>query len=286
MDYKRLILNRKSTREYKKLTVKKQALTELEEYFNLCKKLVIGIEIELIIKGKEVYNKLEGKAGYNRFMIEAPNYLIMLSDKKEHYIENAGYIGENILLKALELGIDSCWITFKDSDEIKKHLDIQSNKEVVAIIALGYSKKTSKVVNIPKVGENETKTKIDIIPDNTSYRKPVEELVYVGKWGENATVEFLENRALLDAFHYARLAPSTLNRQPWRFIIDENIVVLAIRDDENTGTYEEKIDAGIAMLYFETIMDSTLADITWTLDKPQKDYDIPSNYIIVGYCNI
>ena len=48
------------------------------------------------------------------------------------------------------------------------------------------------------------------------------------KWGQAADIEDLETRALLDAFSYARLAPSALNKQPWRFIVDGGKIVLAV----------------------------------------------------------
>jgi len=81
------------------------------------------------------------------------------------------------------------------------------------------------------------------------------------------------------------LAPSTKNRQPWRFMYDNGIVVLAVRKDESTNEYEEKIDAGIVMLYFKLIVDSTLFNVAWKLGKTEKEYEIPSDYSIVAYCN-
>ena len=286
MEYKKLILSRKSVRDYKKTTLKETHIKEIKDYVNKAKKLVDGIAIEVHIMGNEVFEKLNGKAGYKGFMLEAPNYAILLSEKKDNHIKNAGYVGEQIVLKALELQIGSCWVSFDNSDIIKNSLDINSDKEVVAIIALGYDENKTKIINIPKFGQNKSKTEVKKVADNTSERLGVEDIVYLKAWGNNAKADDLYNRALLDAFHYARLAPSTLNRQPWRFILDDEIVVLAVRDDEHTGTYEEEIDAGIVMLYFEAIADITLTDVTWTLEAPQKDYKIPKEYIAVGYCSI
>ena len=286
MDYKKLISNRKSVRDYKKVALKSEDIKELLSYVNKAKRLVDDIEVEAIAMGNELFTTLNGKAGYKGYMLDAPNYIILLSEKKENYIKNAGYIGEGIVLKALDMGIGSCWITFNDSDLVKNSLEINSDKEVVAIIALGYDDNKTKVINLHKTGENSSKTKLDIVADNISERVGASEIVYLNTWGNPITAEELESRALLNAFHYARLAPSTLNRQPWRFILDDGIVVLTVRDDENTGTYEEEIDAGIVMLYFEAIVDTTLTDITWTLGTPEKNYNIPNNYVVVGYCNI
>lgn len=286
MDYKKLISNRKSVRDYKKIALKNEDIKELEAFLSKAKRLVKNIDVDALIMSNEVFTKLDGKAGYKGFMLDAPNYIILLSNKEEDYIKNAGYIGEEIVLKALDMQIGSCWVTFDDSDLVKAKLGINSDKEVVAIIALGYDNNKTKVINLHKTGENSSKTKLDIVEDNISERIAVSEIVYLNTWGNPITAEELQNRALLNAFHYARLAPSTYNRQPWRFILDDGIVVLTVRKDDTTGSYEEKIDAGIVMLYFEAIVDSTLTDITWTLSAPEKNYNIPDNYEVIGYCNI
>jgi hypothetical protein len=286
MDYKKLIPNRKSVRDYKRVALKNEDIKELEDYLSKAKRLIKDIDVDAVIMSNKVFINLDGKAGYNGFMLDAPNYVILLSEKKDNYIKNAGYIGEEIVLKALDMQIGSCWVSFEDSDFIKEKLGINSDKEVVAIIALGYDNNKTKAINLHKTGENSSKTKFDIVEDNISERVAVSDIVYLNTWGNPITADELHNRALLNAFHYARLAPSTFNRQPWRFILDDGIVVLTVRSDDSTGTYQEKIDAGIVMLYFEAIVDATLTDITWTLGSPEKNYNIPSNYEVVGYCHI
>jgi len=82
------------------------------------------------------------------------------------------------------------------------------------------------------------------------------------------------------------MAPSALNKQPWRFIVDGGKVVLAIDSEDYRGSYLNKIDAGIVMLYFGVILDVTMFDSKWGFDNLDKDYGIPANYTVVGYCNI
>ena len=85
---------------------------------------------------------------------------------------------------------------------------------------------------------------------------------------------------------YARRAPSTLNRQPWRFLIDGSKIILTVRDDEETNEYEEQIDAGIAMLYFEGVIEQSLCQIQWKLGPVEKDYGIPEEYKVVASCEV
>ena len=269
MDYKELILNGKSVREFKEKNIEEKYFNEIKDYIENSKKLLPEIDIEVkIFDTKESYENLKNVAGYNGHMIKAPSYVVILSEVKKGYIENSGYVGERLILKSRDLGIDSCWVTFSDSDVIKDRLGITSDKEVTAIIALGY-------------GENKNSK-----DKRASERLGVETIVYMDEWGNNATISELEERYLFDAFSYARMAPSTLNRQPWRFIIDGGKVVLAVKNDDFTNNYERGIDAGIAMLYFGLIVDTTMFDSKWSVENIDKDYKIPSDYEVVGYCNI
>lgn len=287
MNYKDLISHRKSVRNYKNTKVSNKDLSSIINYSKKCKILDPNIDYELLIKDKdEAFDVLKGNAGYLGNMIEAPHYILILSETKQHHIENAGYIGEQLVLKALDLGIDSCWITFKDSDLIKEKLNINTTKAVCALISLGYDANKTKIINTIKTGENYSKCNINVVDDNVSSRLDIEDIVYINEWGNCANLSDLATRSLLEAFYYTSLAPSTLNRQPWRFIIDDNIIVLFSRDDPNTNIYEEKIDAGISMLYFELIVDQTIFDLTWILKEPDKKYSFPENYKIFGYCNI
>lgn len=270
MNYKNLISNKRSVREFKNEEIEAVKFDLIREYINSSKKLLPQIQVDFKVYNKdEAYQKLDKVAGYNGYMIEAPNYIVILSDVCDGYIENSGYIGEKLILKARDLGIDSCWVTFEDSSIIKERLKIESDKEVTAIIALGYG----EVVKSKSSSSD-------------SDRLGVDKIVYIDEWGKNATIEILEQRGLLDAFSFARMAPSTLNRQPWRFIIDGGKLMLAVRKDEFASEYEGKIDVGIAMLYFSLIIDMTMFDLKWTLGNVDKDYKIPEEYKIVGYCNI
>lgn len=286
MDYKNLIMNSKSVRSFKEKEVEAKNFDEIKKYIETAKVLVPGIETEVKFYNKnEVFDKLEGLAGYNGFLVDAPHYMFLLSEKKDNYIENAGYIAENARLKGVELNIDSCWITFEDGKKIIDNIGIVTDKELVAIVAFGYSDEgKKKVLKATKTGGNYSQSEMEkAVAEPASDRKAIEEIVFVDKWSQPADIEDLENRALLDAFSYARLAPSALNKQPWRFIVDGGKIVLAV-DKEVKDGYEGKIAAGVVMLYFGLIVDSTLMDSKWVFDS--EGYDVPDDYRVVGYCNI
>ena len=147
MEYKDLIESKNSVRDYKEKEVDAATVKKIRDFAQSCERLddSIGIDIRFM-DNDTVYRQLDGYAGYKGILINAPHYMIVLSEKKDHYIENGGYVGESISVKAHSLGVDSCWITFKDSRTVIEKLNIVTDKEVVAIMALGYGKKRFKKV--------------------------------------------------------------------------------------------------------------------------------------------
>lgn len=288
MDYRQMIKNKYSVRDYKDKKVDAKTAKAIRDYANHCPKLVDDIAVDIrFMDNSAVYRQIDGFAGYKGILIDAPHYAILLSEKKDHYIENAGYVGEGICLKAQELGVNTCWITFKDSKTIIHKLNIVTDKEVVGIIALGYGKKLRKrTIGSVKTGGNYTQANMDRKKDSGAGRMPLQQIVYIDKWGNEADVDVLIDRALYDPLDYARMAPSTLNRQPWRFIINGAKIILAVRDDEETDEYEEQIDAGIVMLYFEGVIEQSLCSIQWHLGEIENTYGIPEEYEIVAYCEV
>ena len=285
MNYKDIIAKIKSIRNYKKEEVSPQKLEELKNYFDKGKRLVEDINIEVLLKNKdEVYEQLKNAAGYNELMLEAPHYMIFLSEEKDHFIENTGFAAQDIMFKAWELGIGSCWITFKDGEDVKKRLNISSDKKLTALISLGFDENKNKVLYENQSEYNPSKAEIKIVEDNVSDRLGLRDIVFMNKWGNNADPDELTNMGLLEALVNAKRAPSSMNRQPWRFIVDNGEIILAVRSDSYADEYEEKIDTAVIMLYFEVIIDSTLFEMKWNFGKPEKDYEVPADYKIVGYC--
>ena len=89
MDYNALIQNRRSARQFTNEKVTDAVCAELESYYRGgCQKLVPQISTELRFFGSQSRQALERAAGYNEFLVGAPQYLVLLSEKAEHLYEN------------------------------------------------------------------------------------------------------------------------------------------------------------------------------------------------------
>lgn len=81
MNYKTLISETKSVRDFKKTEVSQTAIEAIKEYAHNCKKLVpeIAVNVE-VMPNNQVFEKLDTVAGYLGHMIDAPSYLFIYSE--------------------------------------------------------------------------------------------------------------------------------------------------------------------------------------------------------------
>lgn len=65
------------------------------------------------------------------------NYLAIVGPKSKLLKEKAGYYGEEIVLKAQQIGINSCWVALT-FNKIKNTYKVRKHEKLVLVVALGY----------------------------------------------------------------------------------------------------------------------------------------------------
>lgn len=284
MDHSAMIQNRRSVRAFRDKPVSADVVERLLEYYRTeCQRLIPEIETELIVMDAEIQAALEGTAGYQQFLIGSPHYLMLLSDRHPHAVENAGYVMEDLVLKLTELDVDSCWLTFTEGEEIKSTLSLASPKELVAIVAFGYGVKLGKRLrlNIRSMSD------VDVYAVQQYYapKKSLRELVSVGEWGEREGLEellgFYEDM-LFQAFYAASLSPSYLNRQPYGFLVRGHEVMLIQTRDDHTDEFDGRLDLGIVLLHFSAVVAQWVGPVRWELDELDVDVALPEGCRVVG----
>lgn len=286
MDYYNLAIKRESTRSFKKKPVSERQLEELRGYITECRRLIPEIETDTQILGPEALLALTGSAGYHNFMIEAPHYLLITSEPKDYYLENAGYIGEDLVLKLTELELESCWITIGDSEKAAACLKLPKNRVPAALIAFGNATAIlpSSRLDIKSVSDITIKKRTGFVAPKLA----VDHAVYTRNWGESAEISSLPlNNSLYQAFIAACCAPSYLNLQPYRFILDGNTVLMVTLPDSQTTEDDTRLNAGIAMLHFAGTMENHHSTATgWVPGPPEAEYELPEGARIDGYYHL
>ncbi len=279
--FREVILNRQTTRNFKEESVSIEDLMEIEKTFENGKWLIPDIKVALKIVG-EKGKLLDGAIGYNGFPIKAPNYVVILSETKDRYLENAGYIGQCLSLKATELGLAACWQTVRDSDKIKEVFAIKSDFEVVSVIGIGYNNDEGQSLRL------DIKSPSDVDIHRSGVQKApkvsLEEMVSYERFGNKVTdvvlYEDLEE-ALLAVCH----AQSFFGLQPYRVILGEHEIYLVGLADEQTGEADKALNYGIVMYNFANVLGSTRAETPkWSFEPSEKDLALPENVSYVAKC--
>ena len=265
MNYAALIQNRKSVREFRDKVVPFSLLEQIKTYYQRSvRRLISEIGTEMYMFGTDAREALEGAAGYNSFLVGAPQYLVLLSDQHPHGYLNAGFVMEDLILKLTDLELDSCWVTFADGEAVKSALGIESDRSVAAIAAFGYGVKTTRRLrlNIRSMSD------IDISAKRHYFepKRSVSDLVHKDTWGSrdglDSAIGFYDDM-LWESFYAASLAPSYLNRQAYGFLLEQGKVTLVSVPDKFNVPIDAELSLGIVLHHFTVVSESWAGQLSW-----------------------
>ncbi|MCI5675394.1 MAG: nitroreductase family protein [Ezakiella sp.] len=225
--------SRKSVRSFKSRKIGASACEKIREMLRIYNADKSDSNIFFFHEnGENIAQSLNGYAGYNGVMIDAPSYIsIDLGSSSDRERVMGMYRAESLISFLENEGLGSCWVGVFDTPKEVLDKVFGSSHTPTMLLAIGYPKPANPFV----VSE-------------ASERKPVDEIVFKDEIGNKIELQELEMRGLDDLFYYVRFAPNTLNSQTWRFVLKGNEIELYLTDHNGKYYYE---DAGIIMYYFE-----------------------------------
>lgn len=125
------IAARHSVRSFTNQKIDKSVAHELQEFIDDCNRLS-GFDIQLVLDEPEAFSTR--MAHYGNFR-NCKNYIAVIGPKGED--EKCGYYGEKIVLKAQQLGLNSCWVALTYGKS-KARCNISDGEKLYVVIALGY----------------------------------------------------------------------------------------------------------------------------------------------------
>lgn len=162
--------------------------------------------------------------------------------------QRIGYLGEAMVLEAARLGLDTCWVGgFFDAGRTAAQVDLAEGERIYAVSPLGL---------VPDEKTAQEKMMSAIV--RSRKRKPLE--VIAPEAGPD-TWPFWA----LEGLKAAQVAPSAVNRQPWRFSMQEGVVYVTPDRAVDTSKISRRLDCGIAMLHFELAARAAGRPGTWEL---------------------
>jgi len=166
---------------------------------------------------------------------DAPAFVAFIGKMESpHVQEEVGYTGEGIILEATALQLDTCWVAGFFKPELAASLaGAGENERVLAVTPVGYAKEFESL-------EEKLMTGFGV----THRRKPLSNLatgLKAPEWSDWMRV----------ALEAARLAPSAVNRQPWRFLVQKDSITISVDSLGLDFSVSKRLDCGIAMLHIE-----------------------------------
>lgn len=211
MEILEIMQQRHSVRQYTDRAIEPEKRTVLDALTQEINRKA-GLSVQIIYDDTKCFDSF--MAHYGKFA-GVRNYIALVGKKAPGLDETLGYYGEELVLKAQELGLNTCWVALTHG---KSKAAVGRGEKEVCLIALGYG--------VTQGVEHKS--------------RPMQELCTCGEpmpeWfrcGMNA----------------AMLAPTAMNQQKFRFeLLPDGTVKAAC----GSGFYT-KLDLGIVKYHFEAV---------------------------------
>lgn len=189
------------------------------------------------------------------------NYVSAVVSKVDHAEEAYGYSFQKLLMKAHELGLGTVWIGgTMPREKFEKASDLKNDEIMPCVSPLGVAAK--------KMSVKESLMRKGVKADS---RMKFEELFFVGDFSKPLDERYANENGLFDDLEAVRLAPSAVNKQPWRIVVDGKKAHFFEKHDKGylTPSYDlQKIDVGIALYNFEAQMLEECRTPVLSVEKP------------------
>jgi nitroreductase len=229
------IRQRTSVRSYDERPVEADRLEHLLALAKNAKPLTdASSRVALVSGADQTQHIISHVIGSYGLVLTPPHILVGVMPRESDVARiELGYVLEQVVLEATRFGLGTCWITGTyDAKSAGDAVGLVSGEVAAAVIALGYPSER---------GWRRVHTRTVRRLAGGHKRKPLAEIVFAEQWGNPWSPESADP-ALVSLLEHARLAPSAVNRQPWRFIVQANDIALALAQPK-------PIDAGIVMAH-------------------------------------
>ena len=265
------IRNRISVRTYDKKEIDAEMRKKIMDFADTLKN-PLGPKINFKLLDRRTSEKGE-KLGTYGIIKGASLYVGATVPEHENALEALGYDFEMLVLYLKSLGLGTCWLggTF-NKGAFAEAMQVEDGHIFSIVSPIGYpAAKMSITERIMRKGAK------------ADQRLPWSELFYKDRFG-NPLAE-ADAGKYAKAFEMVRLAPSAVNRQPWRIVLKDgkfHFYQANVKPEEEKEDVDmHRIDAGIAVCHFHLMVQELGIDGEFVKEEP-ADTGAPENadYIV------
>ena len=226
------IPRRRSRRTYDSIDLEQDLLSHMQ---NICRDFRPFPQARAELTTQSPDEIFKGIIGHYGKIKGAPALIAFIGKMDDPYIqEKVGYLGEGIILEATAKDLATCWVGgFFRPKVAASIVGTGENERVLAVTPVGYAIKDFSLEERIMTGFG-----------RTHRRKRLAELVTgldQAEWPQ----------WMKSALEAATLAPSAINRQPWRFYLETDSITISVDSPKRELGISKRLDCGIAMLHIE-----------------------------------
>lgn len=135
MELLEAIKSRHSVRQYTNKTIDEDIIKALQAEIDTCNKEG-SLHIQLVTDEPKAFDSF--MARYGKFS-GVTNYIALIGKNCEGLEEKCGYYGERLVLKAQQLGLNTCWVAMSYK-KIPGAFKVDKGEKLTVVISLGYGK--------------------------------------------------------------------------------------------------------------------------------------------------
>ena len=135
MELSDAIKSRHSVRQYENKAINADIINELQAEIDACNKEG-DLHIQLVTDEPEAFDSF--MAHYGKFS-GVTDYIALVGKKCKDLDEKCGYYGERLVLKAQQLGLNTCWVAMSYK-KIPSAFKVDKGEKLTVVISLGYGK--------------------------------------------------------------------------------------------------------------------------------------------------
>ncbi len=173
-------------------------------------------------------------------IVGADTFIAGKLQRRPHAEEAFGYAFEKVVLYAESLGLGTTWIAgTMDRPAFERAMELKADEVMPCVSPLGYPSQ--------RMSLRETLMRKGVHADS---RRAFSELFFDGRFDRPLS----EDTPYRDALEMVRWAPSAVNKQPWRVVIDgpkAHFYEKKSKGFADAGGWDlQKVDMGIALYHF------------------------------------
>ncbi len=277
-----LIKQRFSCRSYLNIPVEEQTRLRLADYAASLQTGPFGARIRFeLVAAREQDKKALKHLGTYGFIKGATGFIIGVMQDDEMNLEDFGYLMENIILFASDIGLGTCWLggTFTKSS-FSERVSPLPGELIPAVTAVGYCARRPR--RLGTLIRNRA---------GADRRLPWEQLFFDSRFGAPLSHHAAGDYA--SVLEMVRRGPSASNKQPWRVVKDENLWHFYLQRTPGyrqqwlvklfTVADMQRIDMGIAMCHFELMAREHGLDGHWEMTAPDIEKSDESTEYVVSW---